>query len=462
MDLKKLSSVYFLGIGGIGMSSLARYFLSTGAKVSGYDRMPTPLTLQLEQEGMKIHFDDDPGKVPGDADLVVYTPAIPADHRELSFVRKKGIRLMKRSEVLGKIAASYYTVAVAGTHGKTTTSTLIAHILRSAGIPHIAFLGGISKNYGTNFLYMTEGDIPPVCVVEADEYDRSFLKLSPDIALVTSADPDHLDIYDSHESMLSSFSEFTGRIREGGSLIMRKGVSVNPSGQTAYNVFSYHVSRDWAGKRRNREFTASGITMSGGKFRFSLGLPNGNWEKLTLGVPGFFNLENAVGACSAAFLLGLDRLQVSRALNSFQGVVRRFDVQVRRRGFVFIDDYAHHPEELKACISAVREMYPGKRITGVFQPHLFSRTRDLAAEFAESLDLLDEVILLEIYPAREKPIPGISSSVIYERLGCKNKHLIRKTELIRFLVKLKPAVLLSLGAGDIDQLVEPIAKAMEK
>ena len=369
---------------------------------------------------------------------------------------------MKRSEVLGKIAASYYTVAVAGTHGKTTTSTLIAHILRSAGIPHIAFLGGISKNYGTNFLYMTEGDIPPVCVVEADEYDRSFLKLSPDIALVTSADPDHLDIYDSHESMLSSFSEFTGRIREGGSLIMRKGVSVNPSGQTAYNVFSYHVSRDWAGKRRNREFTASGITMSGGKFRFSLGLPNGNWEKLTLGVPGFFNLENAVGACSAAFLLGLDRLQVSRALNSFQGVVRRFDVQVRRRGFVFIDDYAHHPEELKACISAVREMYPGKRITGVFQPHLFSRTRDLAAEFAESLDLLDEVILLEIYPAREKPIPGISSSVIYERLGCKNKHLIRKTELIRFLVKLKPAVLLSLGAGDIDQLVEPIAKAMEK
>ena len=463
MRLDKLSSVYFLGIGGIGMSALARYFLHMGVKVSGYDKTPTTLTAQLESEGMKIHFDENTDLIPKTTELVVYTPAIPPEHKEFRHILKKKIKMLKRSEVLGMIASNYFTIAVAGTHGKTTTSALIAHILKSAGIPHIAFLGGISKNYNTNFLIETSGSAPPVCVVEADEFDRSFLRLSPDIAIITSADPDHLDIYNTHKEMLASFGEFTGKIRKGGSLIMKSGVKVKPSGGRDYNVFSYSLDPGKASElTMAKEFRASGTIIRSGLYHFDFCSANDVWKNLVLGLPGLFNLENALAAASAAFLTGLNRVQIAGALKSYQGVVRRFDFQIRKRGLVYIDDYAHHPEELKACILAVKEMYPGKKITGIFQPHLYSRTRDLAVEFAESLDLLDEVILLDIYPAREKPIEGVSSELIMQKLKTKQKQILKKTKLLGYLKKKKLVVLLTLGAGDIDRMVKPIRRAFEK
>lgn len=371
--------------------------------------------------------------------------------------------MMKRSEVLGMISSDYFTIAVAGTHGKTTTSTLIAHILKSAGIPHLAFLGGISKNYGTNFLIDTSSITPPVCVVEADEFDRSFLRLSPDIAIITSADPDHLDIYKTHGEMLASFEEFTGKIREGGSLVLKAGVNVKPLRSQAYNVFSYGLDKKNPSKfTRSKNFKATGIVNHKGVYHYDFCSPNDVWKDLVLGLPGFFNLENAVAATSAAFLLGLSRSQLAKALRSYQGVVRRFDFQIRRPGFVFIDDYAHHPEELRACIEAVKEMYPGRTITGVFQPHLYSRTSDFAKEFAESLSLLDEVVLLEIYPAREKPVEGVSSELILSKLRLRKKRIIEKGKLLDYLKHRKPQVLLTLGAGDIDQLVNPIRRLFVK
>ncbi|MCX6281395.1 MAG: UDP-N-acetylmuramate--L-alanine ligase [Bacteroidetes bacterium] len=463
MKPQEFSSVYFLGIGGIGMSALARYFMHLGARVSGYDKTSTALTNQLEHEGMEIHFEENPDLVPKNTDLVIYTPAIPKENKELKFILRKKFRMLKRSEVLGMISSNYFTIAVAGTHGKTTTSTLIAHILKSSGIPHIAFLGGISKNYGTNFLVDTSGSKPAVCVVEADEFDRSFLQLTPDIAIITSADPDHLDIYNTHQEMLKSFEEFTGKIREGGSLIIKQEVRVNPLRASGYNVFSYSLDRKKASKATGcKEFNARGIMIRNGIHHFDFCSPNDVWADLVLGLPGLFNLENAVAAATAAFLTGLARNQIAKALKSYQGVVRRFDFQIRKPGFVFIDDYAHHPEELRACIEAVREMYPGKKITGVFQPHLYTRTRDLATEFADSLGLLDEVILLDIYPAREKPIKGVSSELILDNIKIENKTLIAKTKLLNYLKQSKPSVLLTLGAGDIDQLVKPIRKAFEK
>ncbi|MCX6283786.1 MAG: UDP-N-acetylmuramate--L-alanine ligase [Bacteroidetes bacterium] len=463
MKPQEISSVYFLGIGGIGMSALARYFRHLGAAVSGYDKTPTALTRQLEAEGMKIHFEEDPALIPANTELVIYTPAIPRENKELNFIIKKQILLMKRSEVLGMISSDYFTIAVAGTHGKTTTSTLIAHILKSAGIPHIAFLGGISKNYGTNFLIETSGTKPLVCIVEADEFDRSFLQLTPDIAIVTSADPDHLDIYNTHKEMLASFQEFTGKIRKGGSLIMKAGVGLKPLGQSAYNVFSYSLeNKKPSAPTGMKGFKAGGFGIRNGVYHYDFCSANDVWKDLVLGLPGLFNLENALAANAAAFLMGLSQSRVARAMKSFKGVVRRFDFQVKRRGFVYIDDYAHHPEELRACIVAVKEMYPGRSITGVFQPHLYSRTRDLAAEFAESLSLLDEIVLLDIYPAREKPIKGVSSELILEKLKTGNKRLIEKGKLVKYLKKLQPSVLLTLGAGDIDQLVPSVRKAFAK
>ncbi len=463
MKPEEFSSVYFLGIGGIGMSALARYFMHIGSKVSGYDKTPTALTGQLEREGMEIHFDESPELIPKTTSLVIYTPAIPRENKEFKYILRKKIRMMKRSEVLGMISSDYFTIAVAGTHGKTTTSSLVAHILKSAGIPHIAFLGGISKNYETNFLIDTRGTVPAVCVVEADEFDRSFLQLSPDIAIITSADPDHLDIYNTHGEMLDSFNEFTGRIKKGGSLIMKSGLKVKPLRSRDYNVFSYAVNKKKASKpTATKDFLATGIGIRNGVYHYDFCSPNDVWANLVLGLPGLFNLENALAATSAAFLMGLSQAKVSKALKSYQGVVRRFDFKVKKRSFVFIDDYAHHPEELRACITAVKEIFPGREILGVFQPHLYSRTRDFADDFALSLDLLDEVVLLDIYPAREKPIEGVSSGMILGKMGSKNKRIIEKGRLIQYLKKRKPSVLLTLGAGDIDQLVEPIRRAFDK
>ncbi|MCX6267824.1 MAG: UDP-N-acetylmuramate--L-alanine ligase [Bacteroidetes bacterium] len=454
-----LKSVYFLGIGGIGMSALARYYKSRGASVSGYDKTPTALTDQLISEGMHIHFTDDVSLLPANPDLVVYTPAIPADHQEFCFLKAQSFPMKKRAEVLGMISDNYKTIAVAGTHGKTTTSTMIAHMLRTAGADTIAFLGGISRNYGTNFLdesqlhseKMSPGDKinGSFCVVEADEYDKSFLQLNPYIAVITSADPDHLDIYGSHDDMKRSFAEFTSKIVKGGSLVMKTGTMVAPVNKTGYSIFDYALNTDAA-------YYAKNIRVEDGLFHFDFVGPTGMVKGLVLGVPGKFNLENAIAALTVGQLTGIDEEDLRKAFLTYTGVQRRFEFRIRRPDLVYIDDYAHHPEELRACISAARELYPLKKITGVFQPHLFSRTRDLAHDFARSLELLDELILLDIYPAREKPIAGVTSQIVLDEVNLQHKKLVRKEDLLTEIRDCKPEVLLTLGAGDIDQFVIPI------
>jgi len=449
------------------MSALARYFVRLGANVAGYDRTPTLLTDQLLSEGIKIHFDDDIKQVPANIDLVIYTPAIPKENEEYRYLIRSKIPMKKRAEVLGMIATNFQTIAIAGTHGKTTTSIMIAHFLRSAKMNHIAFLGGISKNYETNFLTYRSTESsewhpssgaenfsfhqPVYCVVEADEYDKSFLQLNPDIAIITSADPDHLDIYRSYETLKNSFADFTSNIREQGSLIMKLNTPVKPLHTHFYYDYSYALNQE-------ATFFAKNIRLKDGLIHFDFITPTEIIHNITLGVPGMFNLENAIAALGVGYLLGISKTLLIKALKSFHGVRRRFDFQIYRKDFVYIDDYAHHPEELKACIMAVRELYPEKRITAVFQPHLFSRTRDLVKEFATSLELADEIILLEIYPAREKPIPGVNSQLLLDMIHGNKKKLVRKDNILQELVKLKPEILLTLGAGDIDQLVDPIVK----
>jgi len=481
-------NIYFLGIGGIGMSALARYFAIRGSVVSGYDRTRTPLTRQLEAEGMRIVYEEHKQDIPNNIDLAVYTPAVPADHPAYQHFRGRNVPMMKRAEVLGLISSKYPTIAVAGTHGKTTTSTLIAHIFHSAGIDHLAFLGGISKNYGTNFLAGIHVESPgklqepsgvmvpgqgmekhtaasqrlssdpladaPACIVEADEFDRSFLQLNPTIAIITSTDADHLDIYGNHEDLKENFSLFAGKIRPGGYLVAKLGTAVNPGPSPEYSA--YHYSLDGA-----TDFHTSGIRIEDNHFHFDFVHPGGLIRDLTLGVPGRFNLENAVAALAACLLAGLDESALRRALASYHGVQRRFDIRVNTADHLYIDDYAHHPEELRACISAVKEFYPGRRITGIFQPHLFSRTRDFATEFGQSLSMLDELWLLDIYPAREKPIPGVTSRMLLDLVTTKKK-LITKEAVLDELALSKPEILLTLGAGDIDQLVEPIRKFLTK
>lgn len=477
MDLRSLKSVYFLGIGGIGMSALARFFNQHGVMVSGYDRTPTPLTDQLTGEGMHIHFEDDVNLIKGSPDLVIYTPAIPKDHKEYNFFLSRNIPIMKRAELLGLISRHFKTVAVAGTHGKTTTSTIIAHLLRFSKIPHLAFLGGISKNYQTNFLQSKEIGLPsadvvppshegwviqagsdrfhqPVyCVVEADEYDKSFLQLTPYIAVITSADADHLEIYGNHDDLKRTFSEFTGKITAQGSLIMKLGTNVKPRYTNPCYEYSYSLSG-------GATFYPLNIRVKDELIHFDLVTPTETIPNITLGVPGWFNLENAVAALAVGYLLGIDKTHLQKALWSYEGVKRRFDFRVRRKDLVYIDDYAHHPEELKAAITATREIYPGRKITGIFQPHLFSRTRDLADDFATSLDLLDEAWLLDIYPAREKPIKGVTSVMLLDRMKLEKKRLVKKQEIVGLLEKQPPEVLLTLGAGDIDQLVVPITETL--
>lgn len=434
------------------MSALARYFALTGSTVSGYDRTPTPLTDSLAREGMHIHFTEDVAQIPPDVDLVVLTPAIPSDHQELAWFKSHGIPVLKRSEVLGKICAGYRTIAVAGTHGKTTTSTLISHILTTAGIPHIAFLGGISKNYGTNFI-CTDGKPSSrhFCVVEADEYDRSFLHLAPDIAIITSTDADHLDIYHDHASLVDSFSRFTGCIRKNGTLVLKAGTRIRPV-PSGIRVFSYALEAP-------ADFFTREIRIEQGQFHFSLITPEEALEGFVSGHPGRFNVENAVAASAACQVAGITLEHVREAIATYQGVRRRFDFHMDDADMIFIDDYAHHPEEIRACITAVRELYPDRKITGVFQPHLYSRTRDFAEGFAESLSLLDTLFLLPIYPARELPVEGVTSDLIFSKARIKDKHLVTKEDLISQLLSVRPQVLITLGAGDIDQLVEPVISA---
>lgn len=445
-------AVYLLGIGGIGMSALARYYHTKGYLVSGYDRTPSALTGELEQEGISIHYSEDIRKIPPNPDMIIYTPAIPSDHAELVQIRKDNLPLKKRAEVLGMITSGYRTIAVAGTHGKTSTSSMITHMLVTAKIPVLAFLGGISKNYRTNFVYEHNGQSPSEtwCVAEADEYDRSFLHLSPHIAIITSTDADHLDIYGKHDEMLRSFEDFTTRIKPGGELILKSGTGIAPVRNSVYYVSGYQVKGE-------ATFSANNIRMAEGLLYFDFLHPDGMITDLSLQVPGLFNLENAVAALAVGIKLGISVQDLRRAFSSYLGVRRRFEFVVKQPDCVYIDDYAHHPEELRACISAARDLYPGKKITGIFQPHLYSRTRDLADGFAQSLSMLDRIWLLEIYPARELPIEGVTSRVILDKITLKDKALISSEQLPELLAEQKPEVLITLGAGDIDRLVEPIA-----
>ncbi len=460
MKTGDIHNVYLLGIGGIGMSALARYFKAMGKVVSGYDKTETLLTKELAAEGIEIHYNEDVTKLQTiglkpENTLVIYTPAVPKSHSEYIYLTVQGFRIRKRSEVLGQITENSFTVAVAGTHGKTTTSSLVAHILRSSGVDCSAFLGGITQNYGTNLLLGTKlNDAGSIVVVEADEYDRSFLALHPDIAVVTSIDADHLDIYGNLGLMHESYNLFAKQVKSGGLLIAKKGTEAVQRGVKA-RIVSYSLND-------NTEYRADHIHILDGRYQYTVWAKEWEIRNLTLGLPGAHNVENAVAAVAVAKNMSISDEQIRSALASFKGVKRRFEYQVRNETFTYIDDYAHHPEELKACILSVRELFPFKKITGVFQPHLYTRTRDFAAGFSESLSLLDEVILLDIYPARELPIEGVTSAMLLEKITTASKMVCSKDGLIEELKKRKLDVLLTAGAGDIDMLVEPIKNALKK
>ena len=431
------------------MSALARYFQMQGVDIAGYDRMETPLTRELVSEGMRIHYEDDPGAIPASMDLAIFTPAVPKDLKEFIRIREMGIPVYKRAEVIGKISEDYFTVAIAGTHGKTTITSMIAHILKEAGRSMFAFLGGISKNYDSNFISSGKQEI---MVVEADEFDRSFLQLRPDIAVISSMDADHLDVYSSRESMVESFAQFAIQVKPGGSVVVRAGLEKElPVLPDCIN----YTSENWA------DYSIREMSIHEGKHRFTILGQGKVFQDILLSIPGRHNIENAMAATAVCTQCKLSESDIISGLNTYQGVKRRFDVRIDRPGKIFIDDYAHHPEELNAFIRSVRELYPGKRITGIFQPHLFSRTKDFAAGFAESLDMLDDTILLEIYPAREDPVPGVSSRLIMDLMKNENKCLVNKEELTDLLESKRPELLLTMGAGDIDQLVAPISSQME-
>ena len=432
------------------MSGMARYFQAKGVKISGYDKTSTVLTQKLIEEGMDIHFEDNINLIPSIIDMVVYTPAIPSDNKEFVYFTENGFEIKKRSEILGLIIKDKKGIAVAGTHGKTTVSTLIAHLLKQSDVDCTAFLGGISKNYNTNLLLSDKSDY---IVVEADEFDKSFLQLNPFIAVITSADADHLDVYGKKEKINESFTQFTEQIQKNGKLIIKHGLDLQISIKDFFEIYYYSFNT-------KSNFYAKNIKLKDGLYNFDFVYPLDEIKDITLGLPGLMNVENAVAAISVAFLLGVDEDDIRKSLKSFAGIKRRFEYQVKTKDLVYIDDYAHHPEELKACINSVRELYPGKKITGVFQPHLYSRTRDFADEFANSLALLDEVILLEIYPAREKAIKNVNSKMLLDKIKVQNKKLCSGTGLIDELKSRNIEILLTLGAGDIDQLVEPIKNSL--
>ncbi len=468
-----IKQAYFIGIGGIGMSAIARYFNALGIAVSGFDKTPTELTNKLIQEGIKIHFEDDVNLIDEsflnfskEEVLVVITPAIPKDHKELNFFENNNYEIKKRSEVLGMITASTYTAAVAGTHGKTTTSTILMHILKSSGYDVTAFLGGIAKNYDNNFIAGSDiskeveqtnmkfrMDVLAPTVVEADEYDRSFLTLHPDVAIVTSVDADHLDIYGDDEQLKESFRLFTSQIKSRGALVTKQGLKYQLAQANDVKVYKYALEE-------HADFFAYNIQIEAGKYKFSLTSCIENINDICLGLPGLHNVENAVAAIAAAQIMGVLPLDIKKALKSFTGVNRRFDYRINTEKLVYIDDYAHHPEEIKACLNSIKHLYPNKKITGIFQPHLYSRTRDFAAGFSESLSLLDEVILMEIYPARELPIPGITSAMLLNDITCKQKQILNAQEIIQYFSVHQPEVLVTIGAGDIDQLVAPLEKQL--
>ncbi len=448
----KYRNVYFIGIGGIGMSAIARFCKFKGCSVSGYDRTPSELTRRLEAEGIEVHYDDDCSRIPEDREdtLVVYTPAVPDELGELAYAREKGYKVIKRSRMLGELTRGESCLAVAGTHGKTTTSTMIAHILTEGGNGCSAFLGGISKNYGTNMLVSDT----PVVVAEADEFDRSFLQLHPSTAVITSMDADHLDIYGDLEHVQQAFREFASQVSE--TLILKYGLPI-ASGDVQAKIFTYHFDNPSA------DFHSANLRLGDdGHYTYDLVYPGGTLSDIRVGAIGWVNVENSIAAAAVCLCRGMDAQKVRHALSSFEGVRRRLDVHVNRPGLCYIDDYAHHPAELRSAISSVRQVFPGRKITGVFQPHLYTRTRDFASGFAEALSLLDRLILLDIYPAREEPIEGVSSELIFKDVSCPEKLLVHKSGLMDLLSREELDVLITLGAGDIDRFVPEITGMLEK
>ena len=445
-----LDSVYFIGVGGIGMSALARYFVSQGKAVAGYDRVSTTLTDQLVREGIDIHFEDRSRLIPSafrnpERTLVIYTPAVPEKHQQLNFFRNGGFRVIKRSVALGEVFNTGRGIGVAGTHGKTSISTMLAHILHSSTLGCNAFLGGISKNNSSN-LYLDPAS--RVIVAEADEFDRSFLTLFPEIAVVSSMDADHLDIYHSEENIRRGFEAYIGQIRDKGKLILKSGLT--PRVPDHVTVFTYATDRQEA------DYRVENLKREGLGYRFNVRTPGSLLPEIVLQVPGILNVENALAAVAVCHQMGLPSERIAQALSEYRGVRRRFDLQVHSERRVYIDDYAHHPTEIRAFLSSVRALFPGKRITGVFQPHLYSRTRDFADQFARSLELLDQLILMEIYPAREEPVPGVNAAMILDRVQLDEKVLISREQLMRVVKERDPEILVTMGAGDIDQFVEPL------
>ena len=448
--MKTYRNIYFIGIGGIGMSAIARYYNFKGLKVSGYDKTPSELTHALEAEGIEVHYEDNIDYIPKDIEdtLVVYTPAIPKDMGELVYVQEHGYRVIKRSRMLGEIAEGQRCLAVAGTHGKTTTSTLAAHIFQDSGEGCSAFLGGISKNYDTNLLVSRNETI----VAEADEFDRSFLQLFPETAVITSMDADHLDIYSDISSMHEAFKAFASQVS--GTVITKLGLPID-SNDTKASILRYSYDDAAA------DFHASDIKVDEcGYFTFDLVWPGGVIRDCRVGIPGWINVENAVAASAIALTYGLDPEKVRHALGTFQGVKRRFDIHVNRPGCSYIDDYAHHPKEIAAAISSMRDIFPGRKLTAIFQPHLYTRTRDFADDFAEALSNVDKLIMLDIYPAREEPIPGVTSEIIFDNVTAPEKVIMKKEELMEYLKDEPIDTLITFGAGNIDRFIKPITEML--
>jgi len=437
--------IYFVGIGGIGMSALARYFKSKAVAISGYDKTETVLTKQLVSEGIKIHYEDNIELIDKDAQLIVYTPAVPKDHKELKYFKDNNYTVVKRSDVLGAITNSSFNICVAGTHGKTTTSTMVAHILQDSGYGCNAFLGGIAVNYNSNF-WSSEKN---VCVVEADEYDRSFLKLSPDVAIITAMDPDHLDIYGTAENVEQAFIDFSARVKEGGLLLSKFDLKRSDELKASKHL-SYHFNNDKA------DVYAANIKMNNGSYQFDVRTKGWILNDVVLNMGGMHNIENMVAAIAVAHNLKIEDEKIKAAVSSFKGVKRRFEYIVKKEKVIYIDDYAHHPDELRALLTGAKKLFPDKKCTIIFQPHLFSRTKDFADGFASSLDMADEIILLPIYPARELPMEGVNSEMILSKMTNKNKKVLSKTEILDWVKNNKTELLITAGAGDIDTLVEPI------
>lgn len=451
-----LDSVYFIGAGGIGMSALARYFLSQGKMVAGYDRVSTSLTDQLMREGIDIHFDDRSVLIPDafrnpERTLVVYTPAVPEDHQQLNYFRNRGFRVIKRAVALGEVFNAGRGIGVAGTHGKTSISTMLAHILHNSALGCNAFLGGICKNTHSNF-YLDPAS--KVIIAEADEFDRSFLTLFPEIAVVSSMDADHLDIYQSEENIRKGFETYISQIREKGKLILKHGL--DPDVPDHVEQYTYSVNDPGADYHIRR------LVSEGTVSQFTVVTPRGLIPDVRLEIPGMLNVENALAAIAVAHQLGLVPEVIARNLSAYEGVERRFDIQVNKEGRKYIDDYAHHPEEIRAFLGSVKQMFPGIKLTGIFQPHLYSRTKDFAREFASSLELLDVLILMEIYPAREEPIPGVTSSLIFNRVRMNEKYLVAREQVMKVLKEQEPELLVTMGAGDISQFAGTIKNWMER